>query len=217
MAEFLLCENALKEKDFKSIENFYRIQQPIWVLNDNTIHEDLSKDLHFTIVDYPDSFLYKENIQFVSAIVSDRKLLFENNIHKIFSPLIFKIQELVGNEIDIIRAKINYVPAMINGIKGINYFNTPHIDQMNNYSDVYSAIFYLNDSTGGTIFFNEKYNGPEDTDFFWKNITRKLSTNVYFTSLKNRLIIFKNDIIHTGFSTNIDNKVLMNINFTIRK
>lgn len=135
MQDIILCDDALQSGDFEVLENFYK-GKPIWELHDGTIGEDLSKDLQYSISGFSDFFVYKENIQFVCPIIGNRIPVITNGLHKQFKPLVIKIEELLKNKIDVIRLKINYVPGMINGEKNKFYFNTPHIDQEQDFDKV---------------------------------------------------------------------------------
>ena len=87
------------------------------------------------------------------------------------------------------------------------YIHSPHID----IPDVhhYSIIFYINESDGDTIIYNEKsksnYNINEN------DLTIKKIIN----PLPNRLIIFDGDYIHTGSSpTKFTRRIIINTNLS---
>ena len=93
---------------------------------------------------------------------------------------------------------------------GKKFTHHPHID----YNFPHTAsIYYVNDSDGDTIFYNQRAsNINEIKDYDLKEYKR-------VTPKANRLIIFEGNIVHTGSSPiNFKNRILINSNFlTIEK
>ena len=74
-----------------------------------------------------------------------------------------------------------------------NYQHPPHVDFV--YKNI-STIFYVNDSDGDTILYKNK------------KVFKKI------TPVKNSLLIFDGDILHTGCSpTKYKNRILINSNY----
>ena len=87
-----------------------------------------------------------------------------------------------------------------------NKHNTPHVDDVNNTinQDVYTLIYYVSDSDGDTVIFNEQLNSKP---------IKKLSVYKKITPKKNKAIIFKGSYFHA--STNplkFENRIVMNVN-----
>ena len=75
-----------------------------------------------------------------------------------------------------------------------------------------TAIFYINDSDGDTVIFNEKRIDDKETEPDLKNLTIKQQ----ITPKENRLVLFSGSYIHTGHSPNNHKKrILINANFDI--
>tara|TARA_B100001564_G_C20300223_1_gene516565 strand:+ start:48 stop:623 length:576 start_codon:yes stop_codon:yes gene_type:complete len=93
---------------------------------------------------------------------------------------------------------------------GKEFIHHPHIDY--DFPHI-SSIYYVNDSDGDTIFYNQKASNINQINNLdlqeYKRITPKA----------NRLVIFEGDIVHTGSSPiNFKSRILINSNFlTIRK
>lgn len=83
----------------------------------------------------------------------------------------------------------------------------PHVDQM--FENGMTAVYYVNDSTGDTVIFNEEWTVPDEVPSF-KNLTVKQR----ITPKKGTLVVFKNILLHSGNCprTN-DPRVVLNINF----
>ena len=93
---------------------------------------------------------------------------------------------------------------------GKNFIHHPHIDY--DFPHV-ASIYYVNDSDGDTVFYNQRSNNVNDINNLnlqeYKRVTPKA----------NRLVIFGGDIVHTGSSPIYNkNRILINSNFlTIKK
>jgi hypothetical protein len=85
------------------------------------------------------------------------------------------------------------------------FIHEPHVDLLIKHI---SAIYYVNDSDGETIFYNQRHLGegyPIPNDM---QIKEKVSPKA------NRLVFFDGDIIHTGMSPNKHkNRIIINSNF----
>ena len=83
-----------------------------------------------------------------------------------------------------------------------NKYNTPHIDNKLN-KDNYSLIYYINDSDGDTVFFNEHYGEVK---------TNKLSIYKKITPKKNKAVIFDGSYFHASTNPiNSENRIIMNV------
>jgi len=72
-----------------------------------------------------------------------------------------------------------------------------------------STVFYINDSDGDTIFYNQRHTNKEQT------FPKKLDIIDRVSPKANRLVIFEGDIVHTGSSPNKHkNRIIINSNFS---
>jgi hypothetical protein len=105
--------------------------------------------------------------------------------------------------VGLLRAKTNLL------LKDPNYpddhFHYPHVDYINDeQGDVYTVLYYINDSDGDTIIFNERHT-PEPPE--------KLTVNRVLTPKKGTGIIFKSDYFHASSSPKFGDRYVMNICF----
>jgi hypothetical protein len=83
----------------------------------------------------------------------------------------------------------------------------PHIDIGNLEQTHYTSVFYLNESDGDTIIYNE-------TTFLSDGIPEKLTVKKTVSPVPNRLVFFKGNFIHAGHAPNMYNRrVIINSNF----
>ena len=84
-------------------------------------------------------------------------------------------------------------------------YNTPHID--NKYVNSYSMIYYVNDSDGDTIIFNETCN--DET----MNRPDKLTIKQRIEPKKNRAVLFRGNYFHTSSNPmNNETRIVLNVN-----
>jgi hypothetical protein len=126
----------------------------------------------------------------------------------LYSKVLDVMKQAIGNATNntfnpvIIRAKINF---LLNNTKSsYKEYNVPHVD--NHFDNSYSGIYYVNDSDGDTIIFNEKC----DDKFDINNLTIKKR----ITPRKNRFVLFDGDYYHTS-SNPIHNEARVVINFNM--
>tara|TARA_B100000131_G_scaffold213203_1_gene204965 strand:- start:716 stop:1276 length:561 start_codon:yes stop_codon:yes gene_type:complete len=92
--------------------------------------------------------------------------------------------------------------------RGESYKLEPHVDF--EYPHI-TTIFYVNDSDGNTIIYNQKYNDRDKYD-------QKLTVKEEIEPVANRLLIFDGLFIHTGHTPSKHNRrILINSNFKYRE
>lgn len=94
-------------------------------------------------------------------------------LNKILKPL---LQKLNLDTISILRSKANLQTQHKNN--SVNNYNTPHVDVN---QDHYVAIYYVNDSDGDTVLFDENY-----------KIIQRISP------MKGRILLFNGKTLHCG-------------------
>lgn len=106
-------------------------------------------------------------------------------------------------EYELQRVKINFNPKV--NISEDECMH-PHCD-MEEGKNSYTAIYYMNDSDGDTVIFNET-----KMDTFLNG--EELSIKKRIKSKKGRFVMFKQDYLHAGFPpTKSDYRVVINFNF----
>lgn len=96
----------------------------------------------------------KESVQFT------HKLYTENSFDSEYVDFIMKIMQGLEEKEGIVctkmlRAKCNLLPQ--DALYGVDSYHPPHIDLVDPTENNYSLIYYVNDSDGDTILFNEKF------------------------------------------------------------
>jgi hypothetical protein len=84
-----------------------------------------------------------------------------------------------------------------------HHYNIPHIDNI--HDDKWSAVYYLNDSDGDTVLFNE---------FHSETLPSKLTVFKKISPKKNRLVIFNSSRYHASSNPRISNERFV-INFML--
>jgi hypothetical protein len=146
---------------------------------------------------------------FYHILVFDKKFT-NSKFVPLFEKLIFKMLEATQLKTIL---KVRADMTMFSKDKTIH---VPHIDLLQDVDGVsnnhISAIFYVNDSDGDTVIFNERKHTTEDLT---PNIN-DLTIKERITPKQNRFVMFSGSHIHTGHSpSNHKNRILINANFDI--
>jgi hypothetical protein len=128
--------------------------------------------------------------QFFHMFVTDGKISSQH--HNIVSPLAHKLIDIIDTDCYLYRCKVN-----LNNIdtRFEGKYHTPHID--NEFENQITAIYYVNDSDGDTLFFDDK-----------GKITKKI------TPKKGRLVWWKGKIFHAK-SSPIKTQQRLVVNFNL--
>ena len=85
------------------------------------------------------------------------------------------------------------------------FVHDPHVDYP--FKNI-STVYYINDSDGDTIFYNQRHPGKGQP------MPDKLEVRDRVSPKANRLVFFEGDVIHTGMSPNKHkNRIIINSNF----
>lgn len=118
-------------------------------------------------------------------------------IYPIFEPLLAKIEHSYNIKINM----LHRIRAVITPSSKKEGIHLPHTDET---SPHYTFLYYLNDSDGDTIFFNEKYPNEEKKLTVHKRIKPKANTAVLFDGLQ---------LHSSSVPVNTDYRATININF----
>ena len=84
------------------------------------------------------------------------------------------------------------------------FVHDPHVDYP--FKNI-STVYYINDSDGDTIFYNQRHSEDQP-------MPDKLEVRDRVSPKANRLVFFEGDVIHTGMSPNKHkNRIIINSNF----
>tara|TARA_B100000131_G_C18021201_1_gene574637 strand:+ start:352 stop:912 length:561 start_codon:yes stop_codon:yes gene_type:complete len=132
---------------------------------------------------------------FSHNILDKDKMIPPNPVSSLVMPLLFQIQDYIGCENVTVRARADMTLYNPNGIVHHPHvdFETPHM----------AAIYYLNETDGDTIIFNEKF--PHNG---------RLTQATRVSPKPNRLLIFEGLHLHTGHSPKKHpNRIIINSNY----
>ncbi len=90
--------------------------------------------------------------------------------------------------------------------KNQSKYGIPHVDYTE-YPTAKTIVYYINDSTGDTVLFNEKYQSDLDTNIGKKNILTRVSPK------KGRAVMFDTLQFHAASRSHTNHRAILNINF----
>ena len=119
-----------------------------------------------------------------------------------FMPLALQFREALSAEC-LLRMRINAVPAM-----GSNQVQMPHIDSY--VPNSWNVIYYLNDTDGDTIIYNER---TQDAFEYLAMVSKDTWTEKQrVTPKKGRAVAFKGDLFHSSSYPTKEPRLVVNIN-----
>lgn len=182
----------LDDRDIKEIEDFVQSINFAWFYNPN-IGGDTDKKV------YENDSNVKDTDGFVHIFMENN---ISNSPHDAIIMLIMdNIQKKIDKPIkDILRARASMIKE--NATFG-DYYQVPHVDYTIPH---YSAIYYINDADGDTVFFDEFYT---DDDYSKKTIQQRIPPE------RGKCIIFDGLQYHTGTVPTKNKRMIININFTL--
>jgi hypothetical protein len=145
-------------------------------------------------IEFPDNTL--DVFQFTHRVLDEGKIL--SSSYPLFSQL---VSALPFTNVAMTRIKLN-LTTRVQTFKAHN-FGSPHTDHDRSFPHKYmTAIYYVNDSDGDTIVFNE------DT------ISKNLTVRQRITPKKGRIVIFDGHVLHSPSNPIIHNlRCVVNLNF----
>jgi hypothetical protein len=150
----------------------------------------------------------KETPQYVHECLSQEEHYFNSPLDCPANTLLtFVLYHTQMTFISLMRVKANMIMRQPDYPDGV--YNTPHVDFTNDqkkYDDnLWTFLYYVNDSDGDTYFFKDKL-----TD----NIPEELTVAKTFTPRKGTGILFKGDILHASSPPRLtNNRKVINICF----
>jgi hypothetical protein len=145
------------------------------------------------ITNYQDT-MGKKTYGFTHNFIADGKI--NSEFLDFFSPFLFSIKNIVG---------VSNIARMRGDMTTQTDKVYKHVAHVDSHDPHYASIYYVNDSDGDTVFYNEKFNNKEIPKEFtiYKTVSPK----------KNRLVVFDGSIYHTGHSpNNTPVRIIININ-----
>ena len=184
--KFLTFDNILPESEVIKIDNEFK--ECPWNVSGNLVSLSTS-----TIDNYKDNPNVKDYLKFTHDFYDLKSQSDNTKICDVVFNGFLKHIEL--DNVTMFRAKANLQTQFTNNNEQIH--NTPHVDMID--MPHYVLIYYVNDSDGDTILFNED-----------ESIIAKISPK------KGRYLIFNGNTLHAGSNpTNKDYRIIINYNFGV--
>ena len=194
-----------KEKDFFEDKFYYKkiiryeglpneekfINEFPWYVRQETltVHKDTYKIMKKNNPEVHDGgFMVHE---FYKVDDNDETKMLSSSRFNLINMLLEKIMIYFDiDKLPLIRAKANLQHPLFENKK--EWFNSPHIDFNQEH---WVCIYYVNDSDGDTIFFDEI---PVRGEEYHKAIDKKLTVQKRVSPIKGRFVFFNGNILHTG-------------------
>ena len=182
---------------------------------DDFLTKEYLEQLQSTIDSVYQPWFYQPNITSVEEynhlghhgfnfwIIEEPNHLTNHPSSQIFNPLLVKMKGLIESK-NILRSRLDMTLYA-----GRSKRSDPHVDSVKPHT---ATIFYLNDSDGDTVIYNQVYDPQKDQKHY--SIKRWLTVKKRIQPKANRLLIFDGKYIHTGHTPSKHNKrILINSNF----
>jgi|688.fasta_scaffold722623_2 hypothetical protein len=167
----ILVDNSFLSTEEQVEINNYILHNSTWRLNNKTASYREKFPYQSIKTDKTaDTFQLNHVLRHEDVVMSSMYDYINNNVFVKF----LQKNNIVCNQL--IRAKLN-----LTTISNSDTYQTPHVDQV---LDHKVFIYYVNDSDGDTIFFNESYDGePKDLTIF-ERVSPQMGTGMVFDGLQ---------------------------------
>lgn len=185
-------------------ENTLLSDQFAWFALDNLSLGEQEQKYKFN---YKDGYNYIETHGMSSLLYKDDLWYDPYSLYMMGRQLIdYVLTETDLNMRRILRMKANYLTQNVDHNFDDMSINFPHLD---NYNEHYVLVYYVNDSDGDTILFNEKWEKDDKN----KDIIN-LTTEARVSPKRGRILLFDGLQYHTSQNPiKYDKRCILNINF----
>lgn len=193
--------NNLIPKTYQDfLENFITSEVP-FILNQSTT--SFYKDKEANFYNLQDKIYDRPQMVHSLSNRAEHNTIIPSPYYDIISPIFHYLQSYFNFSFmfEVLRSKINLKPQIPLDYK--SKFNPPHIDLKVPFPNSWILIYYINNSDGDTILFNERYNESSKPKNF--SIQKTVSPQ------KGRLLFFPADIYHSAnFPVNNFTRIIIN-------
>lgn len=172
-----IVDNVVNDYVATEIEQVFLDYYRVWLYNSNTLGDE-NLDTR-----------YEESFQLIHPI------LMEGNVESPFADLVLTVPKKISCDLNF--SILNYKRVKVNQLIGTshNKQHPPHTDNDND--NFISMIYYINDSDGDTLFYDQNH-----------NVVHEVSPK------KNRCVIFPSNILHASTSP-VDNERRLVVNYVL--
>jgi len=148
-----------------------------WYFNPSTV--DSSKTYSYNGIGHMENAV--DNPQLYHLIINKETGITPSNYYNLIYPIFYFLEERTGLSIkDVTRIKANLLMPVNGSVGGVHH---PHIDQET--PETKTLIYYVKDSDGDTITYNEYYDGTKQNKFtIEKQVTPKKGTAVLLDTMR---------------------------------
>jgi hypothetical protein len=195
-----LLPSALTDR----IEGMLMSRDFSWFALDNLSLGDQEEKYKFT---YKDNYRYIETYGMSSLIYKDDHWYDPYSLYMMVRQIIDYVVDKEGIEYNrILRVKANFLTQNVDHSFDEMCINFPHLD---NYNDHKVLVYYVNDSDGDTVLFNEQFDPEHRT----KTEPIELTTEARVQPKKGRILMFDGLQYHTSQNPiNSKHRCIININ-----
>jgi hypothetical protein len=138
-----------------------------------------------------------------------RKNILEcESAREITSILISEISERLNVRFAVSSIRINHMNNSCN--EPTLKYDVPHVDIKKIEGNMYTLMYYLNDSDGDTILYNEVCRGT----FYMDEVPKNLTCLARVPPKKNRIAIFKANTLHSAPAYCFRDRYILNLNIS---
>ena len=207
--DIIVIDDFLSENDADTLEDLATSNNNRWVFSKNSVDRYPST---FSCKIKDSDLVFQDNAQFVYPLVWDKQIKCDQ--YASFLQPMHKLHELMGYNIDVHRMKLNFIPC---SLTRNNTFNNPHVDRFSEIPFLV-LVYYVNNSDGGTILFNERSGWDIKDKAAIDLIPKEYTIKDIVQPKKNRAVLFSGDRFHCNQPPVTSNyRIVINYNFYLTK
>ena len=207
-----ILDNITSETESKFIEEQFTNHNTQWVYNNNTIDDQLMPK---GIFDSPNLNHISNAGQFVHVVMHSDKSGISSPHSRLAMMILQNLCDKLYFNIDkMMRIKVNF--NLKEDIRMMDSCYPPHCDALA--QEFWTAIYYVNDSDGDTIIFNEYNDYTKFKDLKSFSPPEKFSILQKVSAKRGSIVLFDGNRYHAGSPPiNSNSRIVINFNFTIKE
>jgi hypothetical protein len=195
------------------IDNFLTKEQADYIEKSISVDNVVNfHDMPITVKSYKsmNNNLFKSCKAYLKQLIIHNEYT-EKGFESICEPILFEIQRKFNCKLAVTNFRANLSdrdceePTLKNDV--------PHVDILEIKDNMYTCLYYVNDSEGDTILFNETSKGS----IFYDDIPEELTVLEKISPRKNRFVLFKSENLHSAPAYTRVNRYVFNMNITTDK
>ena len=205
--QIYIIENIIPP-DYQNRIHDYLIWENLWSANGFIPRTSYETKQEESSIIFPENNIQNqlfESFQFQHVVVNNKEIISSSAYE--FFPILYYVQKYFKFSYSYIAYRIKVNLQTQSTSQAINKFSPPHVDFTNIPNNLWTIVYYVDDSDGDTIVFNERYNGEPIKNF---TINKKI------TPKKGKCAMFPANYLHSGgFPFKFSNRIVINFNIEI--